>query len=237
MNSLPEPINPFEEAPVKRQSIAAFYLIGALVAGCESPITQRISAPGEIRASCSPTYGCPPAGDGGGTIDSTTTDPELSFTFTGPNKVLSAKTASYKARPSAGTGPYYFYWLREPCFSSTSCSAPKVFAEGWGRDSVALSITSDMLAIHVTVQIRDSGSPQLTTGETLTTLGPQAFVSPASSKFCSGTPNLFPFVDTKLDSNGKVVGAGPNGEMYYARAGCGPGRIWSKDEWGLPYPY
>lgn len=221
---------------MKGQLIAAFLLLGALLAGCESPITQRISAPDESRKSCSPTYGCS-TGDDGGTTGGSTTDPELSFTFTGPNKVLSAKTVSYKARPSAGTGPYYFYWLREPCYSSTSCYAPKVLAQGWGTDSVALSITSDMLAIHVTVQIRDSGSPQLTTGETLTTLGPQAFVSPAASKFCSGTPNMFPFADWHLDSKGDTIGEGPNGEKYYARAGCGPGRIWSMNEWGLPYPY
>lgn len=142
-----------------------------------------------------------------------------SYTFTGPNKVLSPGYAKYRVRDIVGgVGPYRFYWFVERCLvGNTSCNSPTLVDYGTGLDSVRVYVGNDLNNIYVSVQIDDLNST-VSDGETLPTLAPGAFDHTSGTSFC-GTPTYYPHPEVKQ------VGGVPT-TRYYARNTCNGGRIY-----------
>ncbi len=105
-----------------RSSVALFFIAAAVLAACESPVTQP-DLPGD-----GPRFGVADldpctlddpncgGGDTGGTGEPIPVpDSVLSVSISGPVEMLAAGTATFTASVSGGTGPYTYTWYYRWC--------------------------------------------------------------------------------------------------------------------------
>lgn len=180
----------------------------AVIAGCSG------EGPSEPRPAPAATFTGAPS-------FFTTSDPgtqSLSTSITGPTKMteLNGQFITYRANVSGGTGPYFYDWWEQYCYTDINfCSVPYHKYSGVGLNSIEIFYPPEMSRMRYIVHVYDAQTYAYAGTANRTTVNMAAWnndVSSGTTFSCDQGESVFPV--RGFDNR------------YYRRDGCTGARVY-----------